>query len=43
MSREVVLWMSVHHSDKKALAIFAREIAPAGTGMGMYNPYAAGG
>lgn len=32
-SRELVIWMSVHHSDKKALELFAREIAPAGTGM----------
>jgi hypothetical protein len=27
--------MAAHHSDKKALEILAREIAPAGTGMGM--------
>ncbi|XP_036280004.1 uncharacterized protein LOC118711147 isoform X2 [Pipistrellus kuhlii] len=31
--REVVLWLSVHHKEKKALEIFSREIAPAGTGM----------
>ncbi|ODN06511.1 hypothetical protein Ocin01_00190 [Orchesella cincta] len=31
--REGVMWMSVHHSEKKALEIFAREIASAGTGM----------
>ena len=33
-SREAVLWMSVHHQQKRALEMFAREIAPAGTGMG---------
>ncbi|XP_069031638.1 uncharacterized protein lratb.1 [Embiotoca jacksoni] len=32
-SREAVLWMAVHHRQKKALELFAREIAPAGTGM----------
>ncbi|CAL8241354.1 unnamed protein product [Merluccius merluccius] len=32
-SRECVLWMSVHHKQKKALELFAREIASAGTGM----------
>ncbi|CAK6982790.1 uncharacterized protein lratb.1 [Scomber scombrus] len=32
-SREAVLWMSVHHKQKKALELFAREVAPAGTGM----------
>ncbi|XP_045203626.2 uncharacterized protein LOC123556747 isoform X1 [Mercenaria mercenaria] len=32
-SRESVLWLAVHHKDKKALEILAREIAPAGTGM----------
>ncbi|KAG7173948.1 putative Acyclic terpene utilization family protein AtuA-containing protein [Homarus americanus] len=31
--REGVIWMSVHHSDKKALELFSREIAAAGTGM----------
>ncbi|KAL0970677.1 hypothetical protein UPYG_G00245590 [Umbra pygmaea] len=31
--REVVLWMAVQHKQKKALELFAREIAPAGTGM----------
>ncbi|CAL8081779.1 unnamed protein product [Orchesella dallaii] len=31
--REGVMWMSVHHSEKMALEIFAREIASAGTGM----------
>ncbi|XP_034146611.1 uncharacterized protein LOC114830322 isoform X3 [Esox lucius] len=31
--REVVLWMAVCHKQKKALEVFAREIAPAGTGM----------
>ncbi|KAK1343133.1 hypothetical protein QTO34_015907, partial [Cnephaeus nilssonii] len=34
--REVVLWLSVHHKEKKALEIFSREIAPAGTGMGKH-------
>ena len=33
-SREVVLWLAVKHSQKVALEIFAREIAPGGTGMG---------
>ncbi|XP_056156129.1 uncharacterized protein lratb.1 [Lampris incognitus] len=32
-TREVVIWMSVNHRQKKALEIFSREIAPAGTGM----------
>ncbi|KAM6909409.1 uncharacterized protein FYW49_013240 [Xenentodon cancila] len=32
-SREVVIWMAVHHQQKKALEFFSREIAPAGTGM----------
>ncbi|XP_028848850.1 uncharacterized protein LOC114797820 isoform X2 [Denticeps clupeoides] len=32
-SREAVVWMSVHHKQKKALEFFSREIAPAGTGM----------
>lgn len=32
-SREAVIWMAVHHKQKKALELFAREIAPAGTGM----------
>ncbi|XP_068134994.1 uncharacterized protein [Hyperolius riggenbachi] len=31
--REAVIWLSVHHKQKNALEIFAREIAPAGTGM----------
>ncbi|XP_045599846.1 uncharacterized protein [Procambarus clarkii] len=31
--REGVIWISVHHSDKKALELFSREIAAAGTGM----------
>lgn len=31
--REVVIWMAVHHQQKKALEIFSREIAAAGTGM----------
>ncbi|XP_078792762.1 uncharacterized protein lratb.1 isoform X2 [Oryzias latipes] len=32
-SREAVIWMSVHHKQKKALEVFSREIASAGTGM----------
>ncbi|KAM9827381.1 uncharacterized protein ACB057_017770 [Neosynchiropus ocellatus] len=32
-SREAVIWMAVHHKQKKALELFSREIAPAGTGM----------
>ncbi|XP_041054673.1 uncharacterized protein LOC121283940 [Carcharodon carcharias] len=31
--REVVIWLAVHHMQKKALELFSREIAPAGTGM----------
>nr|XP_033797059.1 uncharacterized protein LOC117359047 [Geotrypetes seraphini] len=31
--REAVVWLAVHHKQKKALEIFSREIAPAGTGM----------
>lgn len=32
-TREVVLWLAAQHSRKEALELFAREIAPAGTGM----------
>ncbi|CAG2203620.1 unnamed protein product [Mytilus edulis] len=32
-SRESVLWLAVHHHQKKALEFFSKEIAPAGTGM----------
>ena len=32
-TREAVLWLATQHSRKDALEIFAREIAPAGTGM----------
>ncbi|XP_061815058.1 uncharacterized protein lratb.1 [Nerophis lumbriciformis] len=32
-AREAVLWMAVHHKNKKALEVFSREVAPAGTGM----------
>lgn len=32
-TRDAVLWMAVHHSERKALEIFAKEIASAGTGM----------
>ena len=35
-SREVVLWMAVEHSQRNALEVFSREIAPAGTGMGKH-------
>ncbi|XP_077984250.1 uncharacterized protein LOC144438902 isoform X3 [Glandiceps talaboti] len=31
--REVVLWVAAHHSNKKALEVLSREVAPAGTGM----------
>ncbi|KAJ8382701.1 hypothetical protein SKAU_G00034790 [Synaphobranchus kaupii] len=31
--REAVVWMAVQHKQKKALEFFAREVAPAGTGM----------
>ncbi|XP_073698187.1 uncharacterized protein lratb.1 [Garra rufa] len=31
--REAVVWMAVHHKQKKALEFFSREVAPAGTGM----------
>ena len=30
--REAVLWMSVKHQNKKAVEIWAKEIAAAGTG-----------
>ncbi|KAM4709085.1 uncharacterized protein O3C94_018230 isoform 1-T3 [Discoglossus pictus] len=33
LSREAVIWLAVHHKQKKALEIFSREISPAGTGM----------
>lgn len=32
-AREVVMWIGVQHKQKQALEIFAREVAPAGTGM----------
>ncbi|KAM9717616.1 uncharacterized protein ACNS7B_021243 isoform 2-T2 [Menidia menidia] len=32
-TREAVIWLAVHHRQKKALEIFSREVAPAGTGM----------
>ncbi|KAL6072575.1 Terpene utilization protein AtuA [Balamuthia mandrillaris] len=32
-TREVILSLSAHHNDMKALAIFGREVAPAATGM----------
>uniref|UniRef100_A0A3Q3J5W4 Uncharacterized protein n=1 Tax=Monopterus albus TaxID=43700 RepID=A0A3Q3J5W4_MONAL len=35
--REAVIWMAVHHRQKKALELFSREVAPAGTGMGATN------
>nr|XP_008110152.1 PREDICTED: uncharacterized protein LOC103279026 isoform X1 [Anolis carolinensis] len=31
--REAVVWLAVLHKEKKAVEIFSREIAPAGTGM----------
>ncbi|KAF0290763.1 hypothetical protein FJT64_011026 [Amphibalanus amphitrite] len=31
--REAVLWLAVSHADKRALQVFGREVAPAGTGM----------
>lgn len=31
--RDAVMWLAVQHKDKKALEFFAKEIAPAGTGM----------
>lgn len=30
-----MIWLAVHHKQKKALELFSREIAAAGTGMGM--------
>lgn len=35
--REAVLWLAVHHQQRKALELFAMEIASAGTSMGMYQ------
>jgi len=32
-TRDAVLWLTVAHTNKKALEFFAREVAPAGTGM----------
>uniref|UniRef100_A0A0K2U1T6 Putative LOC100692109 [Oreochromis niloticus] n=1 Tax=Lepeophtheirus salmonis TaxID=72036 RepID=A0A0K2U1T6_LEPSM len=32
-SEDAMIWLSVHHSDKKAIALWSREIASAGTGM----------
>ncbi|XP_062902332.1 uncharacterized protein LOC134345510 isoform X2 [Mobula hypostoma] len=31
--REAVIWLAVHHMEKKALELFSREIASAGSGM----------
>ncbi|KAK3100303.1 hypothetical protein FSP39_017866 [Pinctada imbricata] len=31
--RDAVMWLAVHHKNRKALEFFAKEIAPAGTGM----------
>ncbi|XP_059820790.1 uncharacterized protein LOC132391519 isoform X2 [Hypanus sabinus] len=31
--REAVIWLAVHHMEKKALELFSHEIASAGTGM----------
>ena len=33
LTKESVLWIAVEHDQKKALDIFVKEIAPAGTGM----------
>uniref|UniRef100_A0A4W3IFW9 Si:ch73-132f6.5 n=1 Tax=Callorhinchus milii TaxID=7868 RepID=A0A4W3IFW9_CALMI len=33
---EAVIWLAVQHMQKKALELFSREIAPAGTGMGKW-------
>lgn len=33
-----MIWLAVHHKQKKALELFSREVAPAGTGMGTTNP-----
>ena len=35
----MILWMGVKHQDKRALELFTREIAPAGTGMGEERSY----
>lgn len=35
--RECTVWIAAHHKEKRALEILAREIAPAGTGMGEAN------
>ncbi|KAK7096837.1 hypothetical protein V1264_003889 [Littorina saxatilis] len=32
-TREIMMWLAVTHNQKKALEFFAREVAPAGTGM----------
>lgn len=32
-TREVVMWLAAQHARKEAMQVFAREIAPAGTGM----------
>ena len=32
-----MLWLAVHHHQRKALELFAMEIASAGTSMGEYN------
>lgn len=37
-SREAVIWLAVYHKQKKALELFSREIAAAGTGMGTSRP-----
>ena len=38
-----MLWISVQHFDKKALELFSREIAAAGTGMAPGTTGAVGG
>lgn len=42
-TRECVLWIAVEHNQKQALDIFAKEIAPAGTGMAPGLTYIVGG
>uniref|UniRef100_A0A3Q0SAB5 Si:ch73-132f6.5 n=1 Tax=Amphilophus citrinellus TaxID=61819 RepID=A0A3Q0SAB5_AMPCI len=39
-SREAVIWLAVHHKQKKALELFSREVAPAGTGMALSHSHA---
>ncbi|XP_037353657.1 uncharacterized protein LOC119234757 [Talpa occidentalis] len=41
--REVVLWLSVHHRQRKAVELFSKEVAPAATGMAPGLTAAVGG